>query len=77
MKHKVVYRTKDVTLIDGAIKDYRFTAYHETVTGIRVSFLPYTEENLAVVFELRPEGGFELENPEELLDYVEFFSGAL
>jgi hypothetical protein len=77
MKHTVVYRTQDVTLVDGAIEGYRFTAYHDTRNGIRITFLPYDEEVGSVVFEFKPEGGLVLENPKDLLEYVEFFGELL
>jgi len=76
LKHKVVYRTKDVTLIDGTTGTHRFTVYQDP-TVIRVTFLPYDEEEEAVVFAQYFQSPIEIENPKDLLDYVEIFGELL
>jgi hypothetical protein len=76
VKHKVVYRTKDVTLIDGTIGSHRFTVYQDP-TVIRVTFLPYSEEEESSVFAQYFQSPIEIENPKDLLDYVELFGELL
>jgi len=76
VKHKVVYRTKDVTLIDGTIGSHRFTVYQDP-TVIRVTFLPYLEEEESSVFAQYFQSPIEIENPKDLLDYVELFGELL
>jgi hypothetical protein len=72
IKHKVVYRTKDVTLLDGTIGTHRFTVYQDP-TVIRVTFLPYDETEDTSCFAQYFQSPIEVENPKDLLDYVSFF----
>jgi hypothetical protein len=76
LKHKVVYRTKDVTVVDGTIGTHRFTVYQDP-TVIRVTFLPYNEEEETTCFAQYFQSPIEVENPKDLLGYVEVFGELL
>jgi len=75
-KYSVVYRTKAVTLIDGTIEGYRVTVYQDP-TMIRVSFLPYDEEEESTSFAQYFQSPIEVENPKDLVPYVDYFSELL
>jgi hypothetical protein len=75
-KYTIVYRTKEVTLIDGTIKGYRVTVYQDP-TMVRVSFLPYSEELAATSFSQHFQDPTTFEDPKDLLEYVEFFAMVL
>ncbi len=76
LKHKVVYRTKDVTVVDGTIGTHRFTVYQDP-TVIRITFLPYNEEEETTCFAQYFQSPIEVENPKDLLGYVEVFGELL
>jgi hypothetical protein len=72
-KYAVVYRTKEVTLIDGTIKGYRVLVYQDPTT-IRVTFVPYDEEQAPLGFSCNFQEFLEVDNPKDLLGYVDLFS---
>jgi hypothetical protein len=76
LKHKVVYRTKDVTVLDGTIGTHRFTVYQDP-TVVRVTFLPYDEQEETTCFAQYFQSPIEVENPKDLLSYVEVFGELL
>ncbi len=76
LKHKVVYRTKDVTVVDGTIGTHRFTVYQDP-TVVRVTFLPYDEQEETTCFAQYFQSPIEVENPKDLLGYVEVFGELL